>query len=212
MAYRSGAYFTFARAGGRSQAPRLYSSFVRAAKIALPAAAAALLLAVFAWPEVEDALPAGWNGNVSARFAMTNVEAFGWDEDRPYSVRSASVRRLGVEGQRFLMERPRAWLVLPDGAWLSGSGESGVVDWAMRTVNLSGEVQIRHETGYALRTGEARVNLAERTAAGDRPVEGDGNDGSFRAQGFRVLDGGNRIQLIGRSTIRFDPAPPAAAP
>ncbi len=205
MAPRSGAYFAFARPPGRSEASGLYSPFVRAAKIALPAAAAALLLTVFAWPEAEDVLPAEWNEGASAQFAMTNVEAFGWDEDRPYSVRSAGARRLGVEGQRFLMDRPRAWLVLPDGAWLSGSGESGIVDWTMRTVRFSGEVQIRHETGYAIRTGEALVNLADRTAAGDRPVEGDGNDGWFRAQGFRVLDGGNRIQLIGRSTIRFEP-------
>ena len=206
MAAGSGAYFAFAGASRRPQVSRRYSLFVRAAKVGLPVAAATLLLAVFAWPEAEDVSPAGWSEGISTRMSMTNVEAFGWDEDRPYSIRSAGARRLGDEGQRFQMDRPRAWIVLPDGAWLSGSGESGIVDWTERTVRLSGRVQLRHEAGIAIRTREAFMNLADKTAAGDGPVEGTGNEGRFRAEGFRVLDGGNRIRLLGRSSVRFDPA------
>ena len=204
MAARSEAYFAFARAGRRPRVSRLYSLFVRGAKVALPAGAAILLLAVFAWPEAEDILVPGWKDEVSTQVSMTNMEAFGWDEDRPYSIRSAGVRQLGAEGRRFLMERPRAWIVLPDGARLSGSGESGVVDWTKRTVHLSGEVRLTHEAGYAIRTQAAFVNLADKTAIGDGPVEGAGNSGRFRAEGFQVLDGGNRIRLLGRSAVRFN--------
>lgn len=206
MAARSEAYFAFARAVRRPQVARFYSPFVRGAKVALPAAAAVLLLAVFAWPEAEDILAPGWEDGASAQVSMTNMEAFGWDEDRPYSIRSAGVRRLGAEGRRFLMDRPRAWIVLPDGAWLSGSSESGVVDWTERTVHLSGEVRLSHEAGYAIRTQAAFVNLTDKIATGDAPLEGSGNEGRFRAEGFQVLDGGNRIRLLGRSAIRFDPA------
>lgn len=211
MATRSGAYFAFARSVPRRQASGLYSSFVRMAKIGLPAGAAALLLMVFAWPETDEFLGPVWKGEVSTQLAMTNMEAFGWDEDRPYSIRSAGVRRLGTEGRRFQMDRPRAWIVLPDGAWLSGDSESGVVDWRERTVHLSGAVQLRHEAGYAILTQAAFVNLADRTASGDGPLEGVGNSGRFRAEGFRVLDGGNRIRLLGRSTVRFETEPAAAS-
>lgn len=182
---------------------------MQGAKIALPAAAGALLLAVFTWPETDEILGPEWKDEATAQLAMTNMEAFGWDDDRPFSIRSTGVRRLGSEGRRFHMERPRAWMVLPDGAWLTGSGESGIVDWTERTVHLSGEVQLRHEAGYAILTQSAFVNIADRTASGDRPVEGAGNSGRFRAEGFRVLDGGNRIRLLGRSAVRFDPAPAA---
>lgn len=210
MAVRGEAYFTFARAARRQRGSRFYSPFVRGAKVVLPAAAAVLLLAVFAWPEADEILVPGWDDQVSTQVSMTNMEAYGWDEDRPYSIRSAGVRRLGEEGRRFLMDRPRAWMVLPDGAWLSGSSESGVVDWTERTVHLSGEVRLSHEAGYAIHTQAAFVNLADRTAAGDGPVEGGGNAGRFRAEGFQVLDGGNRILLLGRSAVRFDSAPAAA--
>ncbi len=212
MAVRSEAYFAFARAARRPRVSRFYSSFVRGAKVALPAAAAALLLAVFAWPEAGEISAPGWKDGASTQVSMTNMEAHGWEGDRPYSIHAAGVRRLGAEGRRFLMDRPRTRIVLPDGAWLSGSGESGVVDWAKRTVRLSGQVRLRHEAGYAIRTRTAFVNLADRTAAGDEPVEGDGNAGRFRAEGFRVLDSGNRIRLLGRSAVRFDPAPGAAPP
>ena len=212
MAVRSAAYYAFAGAVRRPQVSRFYSPFVRTAKLALPIAAAALLLAVFAWPEAEDLLGPDWKDGVSTQIAMTNMEAHGWDEGRPYSIRSAGVRRLGTEGRRFLMDRPEARIVLPDGAWLSGSSESGIVDWTERTVELTGEVRLRHEAGYAIRTQAAYVNLADKTAAGDRPVEGAGNSGRFRAEGFRVLDGGNRIRLLGRSAVRFDPAPVATPP
>ena len=209
MASRGQAYFAFAGAGRRAQDSRLYSVFVRMAKVALPAAAAALLLAVFAWPETDEIPGPEWKDGATAQVAMTNMEAYGWEEDRPYSIRSTGVRRLGNEGRRFHMDRPRAWMVLPDGAWFSGSGESGIVDWTERTVRLSGEVRLRHEAGYAIRTQAAFVNLVDRTAAGDGPVEGAGNSGRFRAEGFRVLDGGNRIRLLGRSAVRFDPGPGA---
>lgn len=210
MAPRGRAYFAFAGRGRRPHDARSYSWFVRWAKIALPAAAGALLLAVFTWPETDEILGPEWKDEATAQLAMTNMEAFGWDDDRPFSIRSTGVRRLGSEGRRFHMERPRAWMVLPDGAWLTGSGESGIVDWTERTVHLSGEVQLRHEAGYAILTQSAFVNIANRTASGDRPVEGAGNSGRFRAEGFRVLDGGNRIRLLGRSAVRFDPA--VAAP
>ena len=209
MAPRSQAYFAFAGRGRRPHDSRFYSFFVRAAKIALPTAAAALLLAVFAWPDADEILGPEWKDEAAAQLAMTNMEAYGWDEDRPYSIRSTGIRRLGSEGRRFHMDHPRAWMVLPDGAWLSGSGESGVVDWTERTVHLSGEVQLRHEAGYAILTHSSFVNIAERTVSGDTPVEGAGNSGRFRAEGFRVLDGGNRIRLLGRSTVSFDPAPVA---
>ncbi len=210
MAVRGAAYYAFAGAVRRPQVSRFYSPFVRAAKVALPAAAAALLLAVFAWPEAEDLLAPEWKDGVSTQIAMSNMEAHGWDEGRPYSIRSAGVRRLGAEGRRFLMDRPEARIVLPDGTSLSGRSESGVVDWTRRTVQLSGEVRLRHEAGYALRTEAAFVNLADKTATGDEPVEGAGNSGRFRAEGFSVLDGGNRVRLLGRSAIRFDSDPGAA--
>lgn len=210
MAARSGAYLAFARADRRPEARRFYSRFVHWAKVGLPAAAAALLLAVFAWPEAEDVLAPELKDGVSTKLTMANMEAFGWDEDRPYSVRSASVRRLGDEGRRFFMDHPKAWIVLPDGAWLSGTGESGVVDWTERTVSLSGEVRLEHEAGFAIHTREAFVNLTEKTAKGDGPVEGEGNEGRFWAEGFRMLDGGNRIRLLGRSFVRFDSGPAAA--
>ena len=210
MAARSEAYFAFSRAARRPQVSRFYSPFVRGAKVALPAAAAFLLLAVFAWPEAERIRPPDWKEGVSTQVSMTNMEAFGWDEDRPYSIRSAGVRRLGAEGRRFLMDRPSARIVLPDGAWFSGSSVSGIVDWTKRTVRLSGEVRLTHEAGYVILAQEAFVNLADKTAVGDGPVGGTGSDGRFRAEGFRVLDGGNRIRLLGRSAVRFDTAPGAA--
>ena len=206
MAIRGAAYLAFARPAAPAQGPPFYSFFVRAAKIALPAAAGALLLMVFAWPETDEILGPEWNDKATAHLAMTNMEAYGWDENRPYSIRSASVRRLGTDGRRFEMDRPRAWIVLSDGAWLSGDSESGIVDWRERTVHLSGGVQLRHEAGYAIHTQTAFMNLAEKTAFGDKPLEGVGNSGRFRAEGFRVLDSGNRIRLLGRSVVRFDPA------
>ncbi len=206
MAARSEAYFAFAGAGRRTRVSRFHSPFVRTAKVVLPTAAGLLLLLVFAWPEADDVPVPGWKNAPSTQLAMSNMEAFGWDEDRPYSIRSAGVRRLGADGRRFLMDSPRAWIVLPDGAWLSGSSESGVVDWKKRTVHLSGKVQLRHETGYALRSRAAFVNLVDKTATGTGPVEGAGGAGRFQAEGFEVLDGGNRIRLLGRSTVRFDPA------
>ncbi len=212
MTARGAAYYAFAGAARRRQVSRFHTPAVRVAKIGLPIAAAGLLAAVFAWPEVGGISSSGLREGVSAQVEMTGIEAYGWDKDRPYSVRSAGVRRLGAEGQRFLMDHPQARVILPDGAWLAGSSESGIVDWTERTMQLSGAVRLDHEEGYAIRTEAAFVHLAEKTAAGDRPVEGIGNAGRFQGEGFRILDGGKRIQLLGRSSVRLDSVPAAAQP
>ena len=211
MAARGHAYFAFAGAARRPQVSRLYPRFVRTAKVALPAAAAALLLAVFAWPEADES-PGPQSPYGAAQVAMVDVNAVGWDGDRSVSVQSARSQRIGNEGQRFRMERPTAEMELPDGGWLSGSSDSGIVDWEERTVRLSGSVRLHHDAGYAIRTQAAFVDLAGRTAAGDAPVEGEGESSRFRAEGFRVLDGGNRIRLVGNSAVRFDSAPAVLRP
>ena len=72
--------------GGR-RVRGFYPSFVRTAKVALPAAAAALLLAVFAWPEADES-PGPQSTYGAAQVAMIGMDASGWDEGRHVSIRS----------------------------------------------------------------------------------------------------------------------------
>jgi len=212
VAARGGAYYAFAGAARRRRVSRFHTPVVKVAKIGLPIAAASLLASVFAWPEDGGLSSPGLGEGVSAQVKMDGIEAYGWDDNRPYSVRSDGIRRLGAEGQRFFMDRPQARLTLAGGAWLAGRSDRGVLDWTERTMQLSGAVRLDHEKEYAIRTEAAFVHLADKTVAGDRPVEGVGNSGWFRGEGFRILDGGMRIRLLGRSSVSFSFAPEAPWP
>ncbi len=200
MATRGAAYRIFAGRGRPQPLSRHYSHFVRLMKTALPAAALALLAVVFAWPEEEPLRPPGPN-DAAFQAVLANMQAHGWDRERPYRLRAPRIRQLGEDGSRFAVERPEAAILLEDGARLAGSGASGVVDWERRTVRLAGGVRLEHDRGYVIRTESAFMDLDGRTVRGDKPVEGAGESARFRSEGFRILEGGRLIRLVGRSAL-----------
>ena len=66
-----------------------------------------------------------------------------------------------------------------------------------------------HDQGYEFQTATARVDLENSTASGDEPIDGQGPFGILKAQGFRVLESGERIFFVGPATLTvFEGAPP----
>ncbi len=202
----------------RRAPPRLslrdrYSMFVGTMKMLLPAMAAALILLIVAWPQLTGEKEKFRLGAAKLgpdhleNLSMLNARFDGIDEkDRPYSL-TADVATQSRDSENLIeLELPKADVSMADGTWLALTARAGEFDREARLLYLFGDVSLFHDEGFEMQTSAARIDLANSTAEGDEPVEGQGAAGSIQAEGFRVLDRGQRILFTGRSHLTLLPA------
>ncbi len=191
-----------------------YSGFVQVAKVMLPAAAVGLIALVILWPHLrtEDLRFrigfAAIKSNVDGDPNLLNPRYVGTDEDnQPYAVTADIAKKLDGEGMdvRIGLELPKADITLKDGTWLVLTAENGIYARRNKTLDLSGAVNLFHDSGYEFRTDKAQVDLARGVAEGDRPVRGQGPFGTLNAEGFRLLNKGRTIVFTGKSKMILKP-------
>lgn len=188
-----------------------YSIFVGLMKILLPALAAAIVLLVVAWPQLN--IETGFHLGLSdlsledaERLTMLNARFDGSDDkNQPYRLTAdLATQRPGNEDMIDL-EHPEGDMTLASGTWLALTARSGQYNRDREILYLTGDVSLFHDGGFELRSESARIDLKRGTASGDRPVEGQGSAGLISGQGFQVLDRGDRIIFAGRSRLVLFP-------
>jgi lipopolysaccharide export system protein LptC len=197
------------RAGAR------YSRFVLLMKLALPAIAILLVILVVVWPQFQD-LQEGFRIQISKLAApsiteqyLTNARFTGVDaKSRPYSVTAASASQAAERGSAIRLARPKADITLSDGSWVALTANEGALSREARILALSGGVALFHDNGMEMHTPSATLDLKAGTAEGREPVEGQGPFASVNAQGFRVIEHGERMIFTGKArlVLRTQPA------
>ncbi len=187
---------------------RGYSRFVNLTKFFLPVVALALVALVIAWPHLDSedlrfrlgfaAIKLG----VTEDPSMINPRFVGADKnDRAYSLTADLARRLSGEPARVELEMPKADITLSNGTWLVLTADTGVFGSAEQKLNLSGAVNLYHDSGYEFRTQRAAIDLAAGQAEGNDPIEGQGPFGQLKADGFRLVDHGKVIHFTGKAQL-----------
>ncbi len=205
-----------ARRAGR-QPPRLsgrnrYSLFVSTMKIMLPALAAALILLVFAWPQLsfkDERFRLGMSRfalDQAENLTMLNARYDGLDEQRrPYMITADMATQAKQDETLIDLELPKADMTMEDGAWLALTARTGEYRRSVELLDLAGSVSLFHDRGFELFSESARIDLAAGTAEGLEPVNGQGTFGTVEAEGFRVLDRGQTIIFTGKSRLVLYP-------
>jgi len=194
------------------------SRIVTTMKYVLPGLAFAMLILVAIWPKLspeEDRFridlaavgPAG-----GSKPQVLNPRLQGIDsEKRPFQIVADLGSRIEAEGggEIYDLTNPKADIVLKDGSWIALNANDGKFHSASNVLFLTGDVNLFHDQGYEFQTSAARVNLRYSTASGDAPVNGQGPFGILNAEGFRVLESGDRIVFLGPANLTvFEGAPP----
>ena len=191
-----------------------YTGFVQVTKVVLPIVAVVLIGLVILWPHLrtEDLRFrigfAALKANVDGDPNLLNPRYVGTDnKNEPYSVTADIAKKLDGEGEdvRVGLDLPKADITLKDGTWLVLTANNGIYSRADRSLDLIGKVNLFHDAGYEFHTEKAHVDLADGTAEGNVPVDGQGPFGTLNAQGFRMLDKGRTIIFIGKSKMVLQP-------
>lgn len=96
---------------------------------------------------------------------------------------------------RVEMTALNADVMMQSGAWMALSANRGFYRMDQKTLAMSGEVRLFYDQGYEFRSEEAMIDMERKTAQGDKPVTGQGPMGVLKAGGFRVHDGGARMEF-----------------
>ncbi len=186
-----------------------HSAFVQFMKYLLPTAAFALVALVMVWPSIHVAGKNFRLGIMSTitpddiqNLRMARPRFTGIDEkNRPYTLSAVAARQVDRESDLITLESPKADITLEDGAWLAMTAEAGTYHRKSGRLELTGRVNLFHDSGYAFETTAARVDLKAGAAEGDEPVVAHGPVGLLESQGFRVIDNGRSVLFTGRSRL-----------
>ena len=196
----------------RPQGFKWYSRFVQMMKVLLPVVAALLIVLILVWPYLrsEDlrfrlsfaALTANQNEDPS----MVNPRFLGIDkENQAYSITADLARNLAVGTSSVELEMPKADITLDDGTWLVLTAKNGVFRQEKKTLDLTGAVNLFHDSGYEFQTSKANIDLKKGLARGSAAVRGQGPFGELQGEGFRLLDKGKTIVFTGKSKLVIYP-------
>lgn len=191
-------------------AHRRYSRFVGIMKVVLPSLAVVLLGLVVAWPRLsndDERFKVGF-ANLSPQsvesLQMINARYYGIDgRNRPFTVTADLATEQAPASGMIELDQPKADFTTQSGSGVYVEAIRGHYNQKTQMLDLEGEVNLFHDEGYELHTEQARINLATSLAEGHEPVTGNGPQGRIDGQGFRIVDKGKQIMVLGRSGLNL---------
>lgn len=189
-----------------------YSRFVAWAKVVLPFFALGLIALVVAWPRLknDDTFRIGFASmqlSGETEPGMDNARYVGTDDNRkPFSVTADLARIVSEDDGVVALELPKADLTLEDDTWLVLTAKTGRYARVDGTLELQGEVNLFHDTGYEMSTEQLIVDLNGGGAEGHTPVSGHGPFGELKSQGVKLIDKGRVIFFTGPARLTLYPA------
>jgi lipopolysaccharide export system protein LptC len=96
-------------------------------------------------------------------------------------------------------------ITMADGAWVAVTADSGVYNRDTGVVDLSGNVNLFHDTGLSFVTDAATVDVHNDSAKGDQPIEGQRPNAEIAAEGFDMRNNGRIVTFTGRAFLKLYP-------
>jgi len=109
------------------------------------------------------------------------------------------------------LEGPRAEMMMHAGALVVMTAATAIYQPQAQLLDLFDDVTLVHQNGTRFLTKSAHVDVAANTAEGHDPVRGHGPSGDIAAQGFKILDKGDRVIFTGEANLVLKESRPRAA-
>lgn len=206
---------SFAQLSFRRERPRyspIYGRFVGIAKILLPTIATALIAVIVVWPELSEQEsrfrlgPARIDRSEAENLRMVNARFTGVDASkRPFTVTADTAGQSNSKSADITLTAPKADILLSNGAWVALTANGGNFNREKQILELTGNVNLFHDSGYEFRTKSAVFDLTAGDATGVDPVEGQGPFGHLQAEGFRIYNRGERVEFTGKAKLTITP-------
>ncbi len=153
-------------------------------------------------PAVQHAISSGAPRYTAPALAVTMINPRFEDRDangKPYVITADTARRRREDVTVIDLVNPK----LEDSLATSVRAREGVFHRNDQILDLVGDVVMVDAAGYTFTADTARIYVRENRVEGQSPLYGVGPVGEVRADGYEVLDDGDRIVLTGNVWTRF---------
>jgi lipopolysaccharide export system protein LptC len=164
------------------------------------------------WPELSEQEnrfrlgPAKIDRSEAKKLRMINARFMGVDvSKRPFTVTVDSADQANPDSSDIVLVSPKADILLENGVWIALTATDGNFDREDQILELTGNVNLFHDSGYEFSTESAVLDLTAGDATGTEPVEGQGPFGHLSAEGFKIYNRGERIKFTGKAKLTIAP-------
>lgn len=187
-----------------------HSRLVRRLKIALPAAAALLVLAFFSVSFVSTQLPEGVSVASTAiedgKLVMYNPRLSGEAQNaRPYELRAARALQDLTQPNVIELQDIVAELPISDGAVATLDAESGIFNREAQVMRFDKPFSVSTDSGMTAELDNAIINIKAGQLETDQPVRIETPQAVIGADTMRMLDEGKTIVLEENVRMTIDP-------
>lgn len=169
-----------------------YSRFVKWMRFVLPVLAAALIVVVITWPEMEDKvvvipkeniIPTGQTEIGQTELLNPNFETTDKNMN-PVVVTAHRALQNRENSDLVKLEQPVADMKMKNGSNVHIQAVKGTYEQEAEKLFLEEDVRIKHESGYELFAEEMRVDMQTREAFSDKDVQVQGPEAHIDATGL----------------------------
>ena len=188
-----------------------YGRFVGTMRVLLPTIATGLIILVLVWPQLDQQQrrftlgPAKIDKSAAKNLTMLNGRYAGILEEKPFTITATKAHQKNANDMEFSLQGPKVDVMMQNGSWAAITAKNGFYNHKMQLLELSGGVNLFHDTGYEFRTRNTVVDLRAGDARGVDPVEGQGPLGNLQSEGFVLFYKSKRILFTGRSKLTLFP-------
>jgi lipopolysaccharide export system protein LptC len=181
-------------------------------KLALPAAAVLLLVALASapyWRSGPEADRVSYHMQTEAGAApasrLLGAKYHGTDANgQPFTVTADSA--VEQDGSKVALTNPAGDISLKSGSWLMLKAETGLYQQKPDTLALSGNVTLYRNDGTTMTAPHAMIDLRAGAASTSDPVQVQGPFGTLNAaNGFSLTGNGAQVTFIGPATLTLTP-------
>ena len=142
----------------------------------------------------------------SGKQELINPRFTGIDkQNQPYTVTAETAFPRQNQPKLISLSLPQADITTKSGAWITLSANKGVFNRLNEVLQLSGSVNLFHDTGHNIKTPKAKIFLKEGIAVSDDNVEGQGPVGIIQSKGFLISKTSHTLIFTGRSKLVLYP-------
>jgi len=194
-----------------------HTTLVRRMRLILPVLALCVIVVLITWKN-EDAqvLPVPReqiSPETVSQNELINPKFQSEDKDgQPYTITADKATQTAEDMNLLQLQKPVADVTLKSGGWISLSAKNGQYQQDNGKLALDGDIKIRHDSGYEMKTEKMNIDVKSQLITSDTPVTADGASGHISARGLRA-DGNSKIlSFVGPVTLTLEKKKPEENP
>lgn len=188
-----------------------HTAIVRKMRLILPIAALGFVAVLMTWKNESAVVAPVPREQVSPQTISQNelVKPKFQSEDsssQPYTITADKATQNAEDMNTVLLLKPVADLTLKSGGWVSLKANNGTYKQAEGNLNVNGQVEIHHDSGYELHTEKMDIDVKGQTITSETPVTGHGPSADISATGMNVDGTTDTITFTGPAVLTLRPA------